>query len=942
MLHGIRARLLALVFATVLPFAALVGGGLWSQWRSDQEQALRSAHGQARVLAARVDDQLGNFDSLLIGLGKALSLEPGDVEANDEILRRAKAELPSYVSNLKLFSLDGHAIGRSSGGNLYVGDRGYFQEIVAGKPFAIGEPLQSRLTDQWVIAVARPVKDRDGNIGAVLVLSFLLDQFQEGLAIDDLPRGGVVQVISEKGIVITRNVDPAEWVGRDLSDQDRVARHRALRDVSEIVRWADGVERITGSSTAHLVPWLVSVGLPKDVAFAKLSSRLTWGVSLSLLALTIALGLAWLLSGRITLPLRQLSRDVFTLAAGDLAHRTQIKASDEIGALATTFNTMAATLDERHRDLISARETAATEAAKRAALEEQERRAKETLAAIIDTSPVAIVCSDPERRTILWNRAAERIFGYTAEETLGHPTKLVPPEGAEESHRLFQRAIRGEVIRDVEVIRRNKQGRLIDIELAATAIYKPDGTVWSVAWAYDDITDRKTAERQLSHLAHHDQLTGLPNRAALRNELEILLSKGGSTSVALFDLDGFKEVNDTLGHSKGDALLLDVAQRILRVAGGRAKPYRLGGDEFVLVVPDCGDPRVATGIVDAILKAISEPFLIDDQSLHIGASAGIGIAPHHGSNVDELIANTDFALYEAKKEGRTYRVFVPTLRAQAQAQHDLQQELRRAFEQNEFELFFQPQIRLHDGAVIGAEALLRWRHPVHGIVGPGAFIETLADSAIAFDVGTWVLRDACGKASEWRRMGLPLDRISVNLFPCQSRNATLPWIVKEVLETSGLPADALELEITENVALNHENAIAPLQALHASGVKLAFDDFGTGYASLSYLTRFPVSRIKIDRSFVAKITDDARDAAIVRSLIAMAHNLGLAITAEGVETAEQAKFLLNENCEEAQGFLYSKPMTAQDFGDYLRARNDRKDKKGDRQPPQKRKLIRRA
>jgi EAL domain-containing protein (putative c-di-GMP-specific phosphodiesterase class I) len=263
---------------------------------------------------------------------------------------------------------------------------------------------------------------------------------------------------------------------------------------------------------------------------------------------------------------------------------------------------------------------------------------------------------------------------------------------------------------------------------------------------------------------------------------------------------------------------------------------------------------------------------------------------------------------------------MPVLRAQAQSRRGLDLELRRAFAEGELEIYFQPEIRLADRAVVGAEALLRWRHPEQGILAPWVFIEALADSSIALNVGRWILRSACTQAVAWRAMGLPLERIAVNLFPTQLYGDGLLKDVEDALRISGLPAEALELEITENIALNYEDAIEPLQKLSAQGVRLAFDDFGTGYASLSYLTRFPLSRIKIDRSFVQHITDNPEHAAIVRALIAMAHNLGLEVIAEGVETEAQAAFLLAERCQEAQGFLYAKPLPAAAFEDYLRNR----------------------
>ena len=927
MLRGIRTRLLGLVIATVVPFTALIGGGLWNQWRSDQAQAIRSALVEARLLAARVDDQIGELDNLLIGLGQAVSTKPEDIRANDAVLRRTKADLPDYIGSLLLSSLDGKNIGTSSEpaekGRTYIGDRDYFQWIVAGRQgFAVGNPVLGRTTGSWVTSVARGLKTPDGRLAAVLGVGIQVEHFQSALRVHDLPAGSIVQIIDETGTVILRNYNGSAWVGRKLSESEITALHSASKEASAAVLWPDHVERITGSSAMAGVPWLVSVGLPTEIVLSNVVSRLAWGAAASLITLLVALGLASAFSGRIISPLRQLSEDASALAAGDLTHRTAVSTQDEVGALANTFNAMAAALEERHRELDLAREAASAEAVERTRLEQMERQAKETLAAVIDASPVAIVCSDLERHVVLWSRAAEQIFGYTSEEMTGARTKLVPPEEAAQSQALFERCLNGESIRDLEVKREHKDGSTVDIRLAATPMYNPDGTVWGVAWAYDDITRRKKVERQLNQIAHYDQLTGLPNRVSLKNELTNLLVADEPQrrhSIALFDLDGFKDVNDTDGHSTGDQLLVEVARRLNRVAGEVGRVYRLGGDEFVVVIPDCGDPRRITALVESMLRELAEPFEVNEHVLHIGGSAGIAIAPQDGSSVDELIANADLALYKAKADGgHTHRLFVPVLRAQAQTRRGLQVELRRAFAENEFELYFQPQIRLADEAVVGAEALLRWRHPQRGVVSPGAFIQTLAESSIASAVGGWIIRDACAKTAAWRAMGLSLNRISINLFPSQCRDLNLLLDVEGALQMSGLPADILELEISETFALNNDDSIAPLQELHSRGIKLAFDDFGTGYASLSYLTKFPVARIKIDRSFIAQVTDDAENAAIVRSLIAMAHNLKLGIIAEGVETEAQARFLREERCEEAQGFLYAKPLSAADFEAYLR------------------------
>jgi len=650
---------------------------------------------------------------------------------------------------------------------------------------------------------------------------------------------------------------------------------------------------------------MVSVGLPADVAFAAVIWRLGVGLTFTLVALLLAFGVAWMLSHRIVRPLQQLGQDASDLAAGDLSHRTRVQANGEVGLLAESFNQMAAALQQREED------------AGRAA--DDLKQAKDTLSAVIDASPVAIVCSDPDRRIFLWNKAAERIFGYTAEEAIGQLARQMPPPVNPESVGLLKRALNGEIVRDLHLKRLRKDGKVVDVRAAAAAMYNSDGSVSGVARAYEDVTDRVLAEEQLKRIAHYDQLTGLPNRLTLQKELGRHLSGDGTpTAIALFDLDGFKDVNDTLGHSTGDELLIEVGRRLVQVAGDRGQVCRLGGDEFILIVPECGNPLVVGEIVERMLKQLTEPFKIGDHILHVGGSAGIAIAPADGKSIDELIANADLALYEAKSAGRrSYRFFLPVLRAQAQARRSLDLELRRAYSENEFELYFQPQVRLADGAVIGAEALMRWRHPIAGILAPGTFIDTLAASAIAPDVSRWIVHTACSKIAYWRSQGLPLGRIAINLFPTQLSDDTLMHDLNEALRKTGLPAEALELEITENVALDFGDA-AVLKKIHERGINIAFDDFGTGYASLSYLTRFPLSRIKIDRSFIGKITDDAGDAAIVRSLIAMAHNLGLEVIAEGVETTAQAAFLLNQKCEEAQGFLYSKPLPAAEFEAYLR------------------------
>lgn len=538
---------------------------------------------------------------------------------------------------------------------------------------------------------------------------------------------------------------------------------------------------------------------------------------------------------------------------------------------------------------------------------------------LFDSSVDLIMLTDRKGNIVKVSPSAFANLGYTPAEMVGkNAIEFVYPGDLESTRAEMRSARTGRHTRNFE-----------------TRYYHKDGTLltfaWSGVWSEEeqehfffgrDVTDQKEAEERLKYLAHFDQLTELPNRVKLQADLDSQLSgasgrKGGRAALVLMDLDGFKDINDTLGQASGDELLHEVAALLSESVAGKGKAYRSGGDEFVVVLPGQGDPMLVSAAVDDMLRSLAEPMEIGGQRLFVRASAGIAMAPADGNTADELLASADLALSEAKAAGGgAQRLFVPTLRAQAQARRALDLELRRAFGDKEFELFYQPQVRLSDGAIVGAEALLRWRHPERGIIGPAAFIDALAKNAISIDVGRWVLHTACEQAARWQHLGREPLRIGVNLFPAQFEEQFLIEEVWRALRMTGLPPSSLEIEITENIALGHDDSIvAPLKALREKGVTLAFDDFGTGYASLSYLRRYPLSHIKIDKSFVQKIDHpvETQDAAIVRSIITMSHNLGLKIIAEGVETEEQAEFLRKEGCEEAQGFLYGRPVSAQEF-----------------------------
>jgi diguanylate cyclase (GGDEF)-like protein/PAS domain S-box-containing protein len=544
-----------------------------------------------------------------------------------------------------------------------------------------------------------------------------------------------------------------------------------------------------------------------------------------------------------------------------------------------------------------------------------------------DLIPDAIVTADFNGVIRQVNSQLTSMFGYRENELIGQPIEVLLPERVRERHIRHRAALDNRpMIRPMggglELHGRRKDGSEFPVDIMLSSL--DDGRLLAVV---RDTTAAENMSARLTQLAYCDALTGLPNRAALYRVLDGFFNADGDRtirpmSIALFDLDGFKEVNDTMGHSAGDRLLKEVADRWLAIIGGGPQIFRLGGDEFILLVADCGDPGRIAEVVKAMLQQLETPIDIAGTTAFVSASAGIAIAPADGADAEELIANVDMALYKAKSIGHgQYAFFLNVLRADAYARRELGTKLRQAHLQGEFELYFQPQVRLADGKIVGAEALLRWSRN-RTLIAPGAFIEMLAASPIAASVGTWILRTACEAAASWPRVHQQPIRIAVNLFPSQYYDPSFAAEIERVLAETGLAPNSLELEITENIALGENTAaIEPLRRLRDLGVHIALDDFGTGYASLSFLTRMPLTGLKVDQNFVRGLPNDPNLAAIVRSLIAMAHNLGLKVIAEGVETPEQVRFLVAEGCDEAQGFLFARPLSASAFAALLEARS---------------------
>jgi len=441
-----------------------------------------------------------------------------------------------------------------------------------------------------------------------------------------------------------------------------------------------------------------------------------------------------------------------------------------------------------------------------------------------------------------------------------------------------------------------------------------NGTMANGGWVatHEDITERTRAEEQIRHMARHDSLTGLPNRAAFQDEMQQGLKRvrrGQMMGVMCLDLDHFKNVNDTLGHLVGDKLLCAAATRLKDVIRETDVIARLGGDEFAVLQPDLDKPENAAAFAQRIINAVNQPYEIDGHQVVVSTSIGIAIAPADGSSAEQLLRNADMALYRAKWDGRsTFRYFEPEMDEALQARRMLEIDLRNAVIHNEFQVYYQPQVDATTEQVTGCEALLRWNSPTRGMVSPAQFIPLAEEIGLIVQIGDWVLKTACCEAATWPNQA----RIAVNLSPAQFKSRSVVQSVINALAVSGLDPTRLELEITESVLLHdNEATIATLHQLRSFGIKISMDDFGTGYSSLSYLRSFPFDKIKIDRSFIKEISDKGDCAAIVKAVAGLGKGLGIATTAEGVETAEQLRQVRSEGCTEVQGYFFSAPQPAE-------------------------------
>lgn len=550
-------------------------------------------------------------------------------------------------------------------------------------------------------------------------------------------------------------------------------------------------------------------------------------------------------------------------------------------------------------------------------------KANQTLSVLIKASPLAIFVLDLEGHVILWNPAAEKMFGWNEAEVVGHPFPLVPEERRETFRAGFEGALEGKVVTDYQTRRPRKDGSLIDVNVWMTALFDADGAINGIMAIVADITERKQAEARINYLAYHDTLTGLANRVSFEEHLATSIADAennqATLAVMFLSLDRFKKFNDTLGHIVGDQLLKGVAERLRLGLREADMVARFGSDEFSFLLTRIEDAADAEACAREFQSILERPFHIEAHELYVTSSIGIGLYPMDGRDAQELLKSAGAALYRAKQAGGSnYQFFTADMSERALQRLSLENQLRRGLDRKEYRVYYQPQVNIDTGKITGMEALVRWQHPERGLVAPVEFISLAEDTGLIAPLGEWVLRTACEQTRQWLDRGFPKLHVAVNLSPRQFQQPDLVLMVERLLKETGLDATCLELEVTESsVMKNAETAINTLRELKAMGIRISIDDFGSGYSSLSYLKNLPIDVLKIDQSFVRDMTTDPKDAAIVMAIIQLAHSLQLQVKAEGVETEDQLRFLRLLRCDEMQGYLFCRPVPEDAFEQML-------------------------
>lgn len=831
----------------------------------------------SQVLTHDLVSSIDKIDVALQSIADDVSAQIGsnepDVGYINALLQGNRQRLPE-VSALRVANADGNAVfgvEDPPAFDTYLNDNSYFFNVRTPphKGLLISKPLLSRIDNSWMIVLARRINQSDGSRAGLVYAGIRIEHFNRQFAALDIGRQGVVFLQDSDFDLVTSHPKPG--AGAPPFDTRSLIRSYGERifAVQNLATFrtpaaVDALPRIYSVRKAEGYPFQLGVGLGLDETLAPWWREVAQAGSIVGTFCLITLILGW---------------------QGWQAWNRQNRAVESL------------------------------------------RKSEETLRMIEENVSDVISRIDPRGRYRYVSPAVTDATGYAESELIGrnvieflHPddADAIDPRHPESPASLGN---------DRMIYRfRHKNGHYLWVEACTRAVRDSEGALVEYVIVSRDITERKNAERQIEFLAYHDTLTELPNRLLAQDRLRQAMAHADRThtKVALlfFDLDRFKTVNDSLGHNIGDGLLKGIAKRLRECVRDSDTISRQGGDEFLLILRDLHGAEAAGPVLTKINERLQAPFLLGEHELRISASIGVALYPDDGSDFDTLLKKADIAMYRAKDAGRnTYSFFDPEMNAEAVEHLDMHLILHRALERQQFSLHYQPQLDLKTGHVVGTEALIRWHHPEQGLISPDRFIPIAEGNGLIVPIGEWVIREACRQAAAWQKEGMAPFVMAVNLSGVQFARGNVEQTVLEALKDSGLAAEYLELELTESIFIrNTESVLGTVKRLKSIGVKLSIDDFGTGYSSLAYLKRFEVDKLKIDRTFIRDLTSDPDDAAIVRTIIQMARNLGLRTIAEGVETEEVIQHLRGYRCDEAQGYYYARPMPPKDFATFMAER----------------------
>ena len=842
-----------------------------------RERALRSSERELEntvlLLARHFDQQLEDFQVVqkdLIAFMRSSGIATAEnykrrMSGHDiHLMLKSKIEALSYVGGVNVFDAEGNLINASAGWPLptvNVADRPYFRTFKSGpqSPEMLVEPVYSRITGAWTTVIARKVTGPKGEFLGAIGRGIEAINFEKFFATVALGPDATIAMHHSDGTLLARYPHVADMVGKNFKAGPATQRQifEQPRSTSRLTSPIDGQDRLISSRALTNFPIVIIASTTTSAALADWREQI--GILITITGLSVLAIAALLL-----------------LVVRKLSH--QHRASRQ-----------------------------------RLSLE------KQRLDTAVNNMTQGLLLFDAKQHLIICNKRYLEMYGLSAE--------IVKPGCSFReviAHRKDTGSFVGDIDHYVEVVMRDIAHR------NAMVISTPDGRSIQVVnepvpdggWlaTHEDITERRRAEERITHLAHYDALTDLPNRTLFHERLKRELSHAApdrQLAVLYIDIDEFKSVNDSLGHMIGDELLKSVASSLVACARKTDFVARLGGDEFAIVQTGIEDIDDVMKLVSRIFGSIRSPYQCLGHQVTTDASIGIALAPRDGSDIDQILKNADLAMYAAKAAGRrTYRFFETDMEAEVRARRSLEMDLRQALVDGGFEVYYQPCLDLQTNAITGCEALVRWRHPQRGMISPAEFIPLAEDTGLINQLGEWVLTTACKEAVSW-----PGNiRLAVNVSPIQFRSGTLALKVMAALAASGLAASRLELEITEAVLIrDDEAALAILHDLRAIGARIALDDFGTGYSSLSYLQRFPFDKIKIDRCFITDIAEPEGSSSIVQAVVTIAADRHMTTTAEGVETEQQRDLLRELGCSEMQGYLFSPPKPAADIRALLSA-----------------------